>query len=94
MRKGELQANCVLPAAIGVTRIVFHVPTRGLIGYQSELPVGYAAVRAVMNRIFHAYGRRTRAILRAVAHGVLISNGTMVSAVAYALCGTWRIAAR
>jgi len=61
---------------------VFHVPTRGLLGYQSEL-LSDTRGTAVMNRLFHAYapykgeipGRRT---------GVLISNGTGV-ATAYSL---------
>jgi GTP-binding protein len=58
------------------------VPTRGLIGYQTEL-LSDTRGTAVMNRLFHAYapfkgeipGRRT---------GVLISNG-QGEAVAYAL---------
>jgi GTP-binding protein len=54
------------------TRLVFHAPTRGLIGYQSEL-LSDTRGTAVLNRLFHAYapykgdipGRR---------NGVLISN--------------------
>ena len=54
--------------------MVFLVPTRGLLGYQSEL-LSDTRGTAVMNRLFNAYapfkgeiqGRRT---------GVLISNGT------------------
>ncbi len=60
------------PSGGGRTRLVFHVPTRGLLGYQSEL-LSDTRGTAVMNRLFHAYaphkgeipGRRT---------GVLISN--------------------
>ena len=63
-------------------RLVFHAPTRGLIGYQGEL-LSDTRGTAVFNRVFHAYaphkgeiaGRRT---------GVLISNGDG-DAVAYAL---------
>jgi GTP-binding protein len=63
-------------------RLVFHAPTRGLIGYQGEL-LSDTRGTAVFNRVFHAYapykgeieGRRT---------GVLISNGEG-EAVAYAL---------
>jgi GTP-binding protein len=63
-------------------RLVFHAPTRGLIGYQGEL-LSDTRGTAVFNRVFHAYapykgeieGRRT---------GVLISNGAG-EAVAYAL---------
>ncbi len=54
------------------TRLVFHAPTRGLIGYQSEL-LSDTRGTAVFNRLFHEYapykgdipGRR---------NGVLISN--------------------
>jgi GTP-binding protein len=70
------------PSGGGRTRLVFHAPSRGLIGYNGEL---LTATRgsAVMNRIYHSYaphkgdiaGRRT---------GVLISNGQGKS-VAFAL---------
>jgi GTP-binding protein len=60
------------PSGGGRTRLVFHAPTRGLIGYQSEL-LSDTRGTAVFNRLFHAYapfkgevpGRR---------NGVLISN--------------------
>ena len=71
-RKGELRE--MKPSGGGRTRLVFLVPTRGLLGYQGEL-LSDTRGTAVMNRIFHSYapwkgeiqGRRT---------GVLISNGT------------------
>lgn len=63
-------------------RLVFHAPTRGLIGYQSELMTDTKGT-AIMNRLFHDYlpfkgeiGGRTQ--------GVLISNEQGES-VAYAL---------
>jgi GTP-binding protein len=70
------------PSGGGRLRLVFHAPTRGLIGYQGEL-LSDTRGTAVFNRVFHAYapykgeieGRRT---------GVLISNGEG-EAVAYAL---------
>ncbi len=70
------------PSGGGRTRLVFHAPTRGLIGYQSEL-MSDTRGTAVMNRLFHGYrpykgdiaGRRT---------GVLIATGEG-EAVAYAL---------
>jgi len=76
------------PSGGGRVRLVFHVPTRGLLGYQSELLTDTRGT-AVMNRLFHAYapfkgdipGRRT---------GVLISTDEGV-AVAYAL---WNLEAR
>jgi GTP-binding protein len=79
-RKGDLLE--MRPSGGGRTRLVFHVPTRGLIGYQSELLTDTRGT-AVMNRLFHAYapfkgdvpGRR---------NGVLISNG-VGEATAYAL---------
>jgi len=36
-------------------RLVFHAPTRGLIGYQGELLTDTRGT-AIMNRLFHAYG--------------------------------------
>ncbi len=73
------------PSGGGRMRLVFHAPTRGLIGYQGELLTDTRGT-AVMNRIFHAYapykgdipGRR---------NGVLISNDSG-EAVAYAM---WKL---
>jgi len=70
------------PSGGGRVRLVFHAPTRGLIGYQTEL-LSDTRGTAVFNRVFHAYapyrgdipGRRT---------GVLVSLGDG-DAVAYAL---------
>ena len=79
-RKGELRE--MRPSGGGRTRLVFFVPTRGLIGYQGELLTDTRGT-AVMNRLFHAYapfkgdvaGRR---------QGVLISNASG-EATAYSL---------
>ena len=79
-RKGELKE--MRPSGGGRQRLVFIVPTRGLIGYQGDLMTDTRGT-AVMNRLFHEYvpykgelaGRRT---------GVLISNG-MGETTAYAL---------
>jgi GTP-binding protein len=76
------------PSGGGRLRLVFHVPTRGLLGYQSELLTDTRGT-AVMNRVFHTYapykgeipGRR---------NGVLISTD-QGEAVAYAL---WNLEAR
>ncbi|WP_188259346.1 translational GTPase TypA [Azospirillum tabaci] len=70
------------PSGGNKTRIVFHAPSRGLIGYQSEFLTDTRGT-GIMNRLFHGYapykgtiaGRRT---------GVLISNADG-TAVAYAL---------
>jgi GTP-binding protein len=79
-RRGELME--MRPSGGGRQRLVFLVPTRGLIGYQGELLTDTRGT-AVMNRLFHGYvpykgeiaGRRT---------GVLISNA-MGEATAYSL---------
>ena len=63
-RRGELTE--MRPSGGGRQRLVFHVPTRGLIGYQGELLTDTRGT-AVMNRLFHGYapykgeiaGRRT-----------------------------------
>jgi GTP-binding protein len=79
-RRADLQD--MRPSGGGRQRLVFHAPTRGLIGYQSELLTDTRGT-AVMNRLFHSYapfkgevaGRRT---------GVLISNAAG-EATAYSL---------
>lgn len=80
LRKGEMQD--MRPSGGGKTRIVFHAPSRGLIGYQSEFLTDTRGT-GVMNRLFYGYvpykgeieGRR---------NGALISIG-QGEAVAYAL---------
>ena len=82
-RKGDLVE--MKPAGVGKTRIVAHVPSRGLIGYHGQFLTDTRGT-GVLNRIFHSWaphkgpiqGRRT---------GVLISmeNGISVS---YAL---WKL---
>ncbi len=70
------------PSGGGRQRLIFHVPTRGLIGYQGEMLTDTRGT-GIMNRLFHSYapykgeipGRR---------NGVLISN-SQGEAVAYAL---------
>ena len=79
-RRGELKE--MRPSGGGRLRLVFHAPTRGLIGYQGELLTDTRGT-AVMNRLFHGWaphkgeiaGRKT---------GVLISNA-MGEATAYSL---------
>ena len=70
------------PSGTGRQRIVFHAPTRGLIGYQSEL-LSDTRGTAVMNRIFHAYAPYVGEI--PTRHtGALLSNSDG-EAVAYAI---------
>jgi GTP-binding protein len=79
-RKGDLIE--MKPSGAGKSRLVFHVPSRGLIGYQSEFLTDTRGT-GLMNRLFHGYAPYKGAI--ASRHtGVLISNGDG-TAVAYAL---------
>ncbi|MEO1794877.1 MAG: translational GTPase TypA, partial [Pseudomonadota bacterium] len=79
-RKGELLE--MRPSGGGRQRLVFVVPTRGLIGYQNELLTDTRGT-AVMNRLFHSYAAFKGEIVGR-RNGVLISNGDG-EAVAYAL---------
>ena len=51
-RKGDMLE--MKPSGAGRTRMVFHAPTRGLIGYQGELLTDTRGT-AIMNRVFHDY---------------------------------------
>ncbi|WP_227268080.1 translational GTPase TypA [Roseobacter weihaiensis] len=79
-RRGELVE--MKPAGAGKTRIVAHVPSRGLIGYHGEFLTDTRGT-GVLNRVFHGWAPHKGAIPGRRA-GVLISmeNGTSV---AYAL---------
>jgi len=70
------------PSGGGRLRLVFHAPTRGLIGYQGELLTDTRGT-AVINRLFHSYAPFKGAI-PGRRNGVLISNGDG-EAVAYAM---------
>ncbi|GAA0303799.1 translational GTPase TypA [Rhodovulum strictum] len=79
-RRGEMVE--MRPAGVGKTRIVAHVPSRGLIGYHGEFLTDTRGT-GVLNRVFHAWAPWKGTIPGRRA-GVLISMeaGT---AVAYAL---------
>jgi GTP-binding protein len=79
-RKGELRD--MRPSGTGRQRLVFHAPTRGLIGYQSEL-LSDTRGTAILNRLFHSYAPYMGDI-SARHTGALISNGEG-EAVTYAL---------
>jgi GTP-binding protein len=66
-------------------RLVFHAPTRGLIGYQGELLTDTKGT-AIMNRLFHEYAP-WKGELMGRRNGVLISNDQGDS-VAYAM---WKL---
>ena len=79
-RKGEMVD--MRPAGHGKTRIVAHVPSRGLIGYHGEFMTDTRG-NGVLNRIFHGWAPYKGAI-QGRRQGVLISMENGVS-VAYAL---------
>ncbi|GLI94615.1 translational GTPase TypA [Methylocystis echinoides] len=66
-------------------RLVFHAPTRGLIGYQGELLTDTRGT-AIMNRLFHSYAPY-KGDIQGRRNGVLISND-QGEAVAYAM---WKL---
>jgi GTP-binding protein len=79
-RKAELVE--MRPSGGGRLRLVFYAPTRGLIGYQSELLTDTRGT-AVLNRLFYGYAAYKGAI-QGRRNGVLISTDAG-EAVAYAL---------
>ena len=70
------------PFGIGRSRLIFEAPTRGLIGYQSEL-LTVTSGTAVINRLFSRY-ESYKGEIKGRTNGVLISNGNGIS-VAFAL---------
>jgi GTP-binding protein len=79
-RRAELTE--MRPSGGGRLRLVFHAPTRGLLGYQGELLTDTRGT-AIMNRLFHGYAPHKGAI-QGRRNGVLISTDDG-EAVAYAL---------
>ncbi|MGE3148817.1 MAG: translational GTPase TypA [Pseudorhodoplanes sp.] len=79
-RKAELME--MKPSGGNRTRLVFHAPTRGLIGYQGELLTDTRGT-AIMNRLFHGYAP-SKGEIAGRRNGVLISTDAG-EAVAYAL---------
>jgi GTP-binding protein len=79
-RKGELKD--MRPAGAGKQRLVFHVPSRALIGYHGEFLTDTRGT-GVLNRIFHAW-EPYKGPIEQRHTGVLISND-QGEAVAYAL---------
>jgi GTP-binding protein len=79
-RKGDLVE--MKPAGVGKTRIIAHVPSRGLIGYHGQFLTDTRG-SGVLNRIFHGWVPH-KGPIQGRRQGVLISmeNGTSV---AYAL---------
>ncbi len=79
-RRGELVE--MKPAGVGKTRIIAHVPSRGLIGYHGEFLTDTRGT-GVLNRVFHGWAPHKGPIPGRRA-GVLISMEKGLS-VAYAL---------
>ncbi|XDA96657.1 translational GTPase TypA [Sulfitobacter sp. LCG007] len=79
-RKGELVE--MKPAGAGKTRIVAHVPSRGLIGYHGEFLTDTRGT-GVLNRVFHGWTPH-KGPIEGRRQGALISMENGVS-VAYAL---------
>jgi GTP-binding protein len=80
LRKGEMQD--MRPSGGGKTRVTFLVPSRGLIGYQSEFLTDTRGT-GIMNRLFHGYGPY-KGDLEGRRNGALISTD-QGEAVAYAI---------
>ncbi|SFE67280.1 translational GTPase TypA [Roseivivax sediminis] len=80
VRKGELVE--MKPSGTGKTRIIAHVPARGLIGYQGEFLTDTRGT-GVMNRVFHGW-TPYRGKIEGRRAGVLISMESG-EAVAFAL---------
>jgi GTP-binding protein len=79
-RRGELQD--MRPSGGGKSRLTFHVPTRGLIGYHGEFLTDTRGT-GIMSRMFHGYAP-FKGPIEGRRNGVLISNAEGNS-VAYAL---------
>lgn len=80
IRKGEMKD--MRESSGGKTRMVFHIPSRGMIGYRSEF-MNDTRGTGVINGIFHGYAPY-RGEIKKYRNGVLISNGNG-EAVAYDL---------
>ncbi|MBD3668301.1 MAG: translational GTPase TypA, partial [Kangiella sp.] len=70
-RRGEMVD--MRPTGGGKTRIVFHAPSRGLIGYHGEFLTDTRGT-GVMYRVFREYGPY-RGTIEGRRNGVLVSNG-------------------
>lgn len=80
LRKAEMKD--MRPSGGGKTRITFHAPSRGLIGYQGEFMTDTRGT-GILSRLFHSYAPYKGAIVQH-RNGVLISVGSG-KAVAYAI---------
>jgi len=79
-RKGDMQD--LRPSTGGKVRMIFYVPSRGMIGYQSEFRNDTRGT-GIINRLFHNY-QPYKGDISSRINGALISNSNG-EAVAYAL---------
>ncbi|RGP37640.1 translational GTPase TypA [Pseudotabrizicola alkalilacus] len=82
-RKGDLVE--MKPAGAGKTRIIAHVPSRGLIGYHGQFMTDTRGT-GVLNRVFHGWAAH-KGPIEGRRQGVLISMESGIS-VAYAM---WKL---
>jgi len=82
MNKRKAEMINMIDTGTGKNRLIFHAPSRGLIGYQSRFMTQTRGT-GVMNRIFHSYGPFKSGITGRV-NGALISMETG-PAVAFAI---------
>ena len=80
LRKADLTE--MKPSSGKKTRLIFHIPSRGLIGYQNEFRNDTRGT-GTLNRIFHSY-QKYKGDIASRRNGVLISNSNGETA-AYAL---------
>ena len=82
MNRRKAEMINMIDAGAGKTRLIFHAPSRGLIGYQSRFMTQTRGT-GVMNRTFHSYGLFKQGITGRT-NGALISMETG-PAVAFAI---------
>ena len=85
-RKGDMIE--MKPSGVGKTRIIAHVPSRGLIGYHGQFMTDTRGT-GVLNRVFHGWTPH-KGVIEGRRQGVLISMESGIS-VAYAM---WKLEER
>jgi len=74
MNQRKAEMTDMRPSGAGKTRIIFHAPSRGLIGYHSEFMTDTRGT-GLINRIFHGYGPH-KGNIEGRRFGALISTET------------------
>ena len=82
MNKRKAEMVDMRTAGAGKTRLIFHAPSRGLIGYQGKLLTETRGT-AVINRLFHSYDHY-KGEIQSRKNGALVSAETGTS-VAFAI---------